>query len=313
MDNLTLLSPFTLDDYVATVELPQREIESSLDSTLVLRYGAYVGSAIRVYPSLDRAMDTARGHIASREESGASVANGSVILASSLALPKGRFSRSWYAPPGGLWGCLILADTFLSPFRNFLPLIPGIACCEALHQAGAAKAAIRWVNDVLLQGKKQAGFLIEGYCSPVHGEQYHLLGFGLNLNNSSFPPELQESAVSLAQVLGHPIDIVSFGLSFLAKVRYYIGLLLYEEERWLAGGGRETYEEEHPILKRWKELSDTLGKRVLFGYDVMESPQYEAVVRGISNDGGLILRHDDGSTSVEHSGEVRYLMERGVL
>jgi len=306
LDNLTLLSPFTLDDYVVTVELPLRKQGGSPDSATVLRYGAYVGSVVLVYPSLGRAMDTARDHISSREESGRSVANGSVILASSLSLSKGRFCRSWYAPPGGLWGCLILADTFLAPFRNFLPLIPSIACCEALHQIGASEAAIRWVNDVLIQGRKQAGFLIEGFRSPVYGEQYHLLGFGLNLNNSTFPPELQETAISLSQVLGHPIDTVSFGLSFLAKMRYYVGLLLHEEERWLAGGGGDTYEEEHPILKRWKELSDTLGKRVLFGYDVMENPQYEAVVHGVTTDGGLILRHDDGSTSVENSGEVRY-------
>ncbi|AGF77020.1 biotin-(acetyl-CoA carboxylase) ligase [Desulfocapsa sulfexigens DSM 10523] len=309
MDNLTLLSPFTLDDYVVTVELPLRKQGGSPDSATVLRYGAYVGSVVLVYPSLGRAMDTAREHISSREESGRSVANGSVILASSLSLSKGRFCRSWYAPPGGLWGCLILADTFLAPFRNFLPLIPGIACCEALQQFGASEAAIRWVNDVLIQGRKQAGFLIEGFRSPVYGEQYHLLGFGLNLNNSTFPPELQETAISLTQVLGHSIDTVSFGLSFLAKMRYYIGLLLYEEERWLARGGGETYEEEHPILKRWKELSDTLGKRVLFGYDVMENPQYEAVVHGVTTDGGLILQHDDGSTSVENSGEVRYCRE----
>jgi BirA family transcriptional regulator, biotin operon repressor / biotin---[acetyl-CoA-carboxylase] ligase len=309
MDNLTLLSPAALDDYVATVELPLRKKESVLDSETVFRYGAYVGSVIRVYPSLDRAMDKAREHITLQEKSGKPVANGSLILASSLALSKGRFSRSWHAPPGGLWGCLILADTFLPPFRNFLPLILGIACCETLHQEGASGAAIRWVNDVLLQGKKQAGFLIEGFRSPVHGEQYHLLGFGLNLNNDAFPPELRETAISLAQVLDHPVDIASFALSFLAKLRYFTGLLLYEEEQWLARGGRGEYEEEHPIIKRWKELSDTLGKRVRFGYDVIENPQYEAVVSTIAGDGALVLQHDDGTTSVEHSGEVRYCRE----
>ena len=265
MDHLTLLSPSILDDYVASVELPLRNEAGALDSEIVFRYGAYVGSVIQVYPSLDRAMDKAREHIRSREAAGKSVANGTVILATTLSLSKGRFSRSWHAPPGGLWGCLLLADTFLAPFRNFLPLIPGIACCEALHQLGASTAVIRWVNDVLLQGKKQAGFLIEGFRSPVHGEQYHLLGFGLNLNNSVFPEELQDTAVSVAQVLGHQVSTGSFALSFLAKIRYYTGLLLYEEERWLARGGRDLYEDEHPILRRWKELSDTIGRRCFLG------------------------------------------------
>ena len=307
MDNLALLHPAALDEYVSSVELKRRKLSTAFPCEKVFRYGACVGSVIYSYPSLVRAMDTARDHIAAREKQGASVANGSLILASSLSLPKGRFSRSWHAPPGGFWGCLIIADTFLPPFRHLLPLIPGIACCEALHQEGAADGAIRWVNDVLVQGKKQAGFLIEGFRSPVHGENYHLLGFGLNLNNDAFPSELQETAVSLAQILARPIDICSFGVSFLAKLRWYVGLLLYEEEQWLARGGRDTYEDEHPIVQRWKELSDTMGKRVQFGYNVVENPQYEAVVTGIAHDGALVLRHDDGTTSVEHSGEIRYL------
>ena len=306
MDNLTFLSPASLDDYVATVELPRRRKESALDSEIIFRYGAYIGSVIRVYPSLDRAMDMAREHITLREKSAEPIADGSLILASSLSLSKGRFSRSWHAPPGGLWGCLLMADTFLPQFRNFLPLIPGIACCESLHQEGASTAAIRWVNDVLHEGKKQAGFLIEGFCSPVYKENYHLLGFGLNINNESFPPELRETAVSLSQVLNRPVDLSSFALSFLAKLRYYMGLLLYEEERWLARGGRDEYLEEHPIIKRWKELSDTLGKRVQFGYDVVTNPQYEALAKGITTDGGLVLQHDDGTSSIEHSGEIRY-------
>lgn len=308
MNELTLLTPSVLDDYVTSVENRrwQQINEPAGESDTIFRTGAYVGSVIHVFSSLDRAMDKARDHIAFQEKNGKPVANGSLILASSLSLSKGRFDRSWHAPPGGLWGCLILADTFLPLFRNLLPLIPGIACCEALHQEGASNASIRWVNDVLLQGKKQAGFLIEGFRSPVHGENFHLLGFGLNLNNNLFPPELMETAVSLAQVLNRPIDIYLFTLSFLAKLRYYTGLLLYEEEQWLVRGGGDDYKGEHPLIKRWKELSDTLGKRVRFGYDVVQNPQYEALVTAIASDGALVLKHDDGSTSVEHSGEIRY-------
>ncbi|MEN8198718.1 MAG: biotin--[acetyl-CoA-carboxylase] ligase [Thermodesulfobacteriota bacterium] len=302
MDSLASFSPALLEEHIRTVELARRQRETGPESEKVFRYGAHVGSRIRVFSSLDRAMGEARAHIASREKGGQSVADGSLILASTLSLSKGRFSRSWHAPPGGLWGCLILADTFLDESRALLPLIPGVAACEALHEAGAA-AAIRWVNDVLVQGKKQGGFLIETVRSPIHGEDYHLLGFGLNINNDSFPSELRETAVSLAQVLGHPVDLSRFALSFLAKLRWYVGLLLHEEQRRLMDTGGE----EHPLVARWKELSDSVGRRVLFGYDVMETPQYEALVTGVGRDGALLLRHDDGSTSVEHSGEIRYL------
>lgn len=306
MDGLSSLSPAALAGYVRNVEMPRRIRDGERDIDSIFRYGACVGSAIHCYSSLDRAMDTAREHIRTCEQSGISVANGSLILASSLNGSKGRFDRTWHAPPGGLWGCLLLADTFLAPFRNFLPLIPGIACCEVLHEYGAPAAAIRWVNDILLYGKKQAGFLIEGFRSPVHGEHYHLIGFGININNDTFPPVLKESAVSLAQVLGHSVDLASFGLSFCAKLQFYVGLLLHEEERWLKAGGGEEYQEVHPILTRWKELSDTEGRRVQFGYDVVKNPQYTALVEGVAKNGALLLRHDDGSCSREQSGEIRY-------
>jgi BirA family biotin operon repressor/biotin-[acetyl-CoA-carboxylase] ligase len=306
MNNLPLLTPAILDDYVRSVELPAGCRENRAYSDLLFRYGAFVASEIRIFPSLDRAMDRARSYITERENKDLSVASGSLILATTLTRGKGRFQRSWHAPPGGLWGCLILADTFLPPFRNILPLIPGIACCEAVQQEGAADSAIRWVNDVLIGGKKQAGFLIEGFSSPVHHEQYHLLGFGLNINNTSFPAELQASSTSLSQCLGRQIDLCSFALSFLAKMRWYIGLLFHEEAAWLARGGKDEYRDEHPILRRWQELSDTPGKRVSFGYDVVQNPEYEAIVTGIARDGGLILQHDDGAVTVEHSGEIRY-------
>ncbi len=307
MDTLPQLTPAVLDDYVSTVELPCRLQRHGQKKTgAIARFAAFVGSEIRVYPSLGRAMDQARTHITGCEESGRSVSSGSLILASKLESSKGRFQRTWHAPIGGLWGCLLLADTFLPTFRNILPLIPGIACCEALQQEGVSDASIRWVNDVLVQRKKQAGFLVEGFVSPVHHEQYHLLGFGLNVNNLDFPLDLQEEATSLAAVLGKSVDLCSFAMSFLAKMRWYIGLLFYEEVQWLERGGRGEYTEKHPILARWLELSDTVGQRVRFGYDVVQNPQYEALVTGVTGDGGLILEHDDGGVSIEHSGEVRY-------
>ena len=308
MNTLSQLTPAVFHDYMATVELPVRSRQyGEQEAVAIARYGAFVGSEIRVYPALDRAMDQARLHISSCEKNGISVSSGGLILAETLRSCKGRFQRSWHAPLGGLWGCLFLADTFLPVFRNIIPLIPGIACCEALHQEGATDAAIRWVNDVLVDGRKQAGFLVEGFSSPVHHEQYHLLGFGLNVNNDSFPEELEDSATSLAMILGKEFDLASFALSFFAKMRWYIGLLFYEEKQWLDQGGRGEYDTEHPILSHWLALSDTVGKRVRFGYDVMQNPQYEALVTGVTRDGGLILAHDDGGESIERSGELRYV------
>ena len=63
----------------------------------------------------------------------------------------------------------------------------------------------------------------------------------------------------------------------------------------------------HPLIKRYRELCGSVGKKVRFGFDVMSAPQFTARVSGIGGDGGLQLRLEDGSALTEHSGEIRYL------
>ena len=272
----------------------------------ILRYGAFVGSVVECHSFLDRAMDYGRAHIAAMEKAGRSVHNGTVIIAESLAASKGRFDRTWHAPAGGLWGCLIHANTLLERSRGLISLAVGVACCEAVREMGAA-ARLRWVNDVLVEGRKVAGFLIEGFISPSCREEYNLIGFGININNSHFPPELRDSAVALAEILGCPLDLNLFARTFLAKLSFNLGLLYYEEERELRDEEESAGRGGHRLLQRWRQLSDTIGRRVVYGIDVLQKPQYRAVVQGLSDTGGIVLRLDDGHEKTEYCGEIRYL------
>ena len=301
-------TPASLHEYIRQREKSIRSQNSLLPSPeKILRYGAIVGSVIQCHSSMDRTMDHARRHISDLEKTGASVASGTVILADTLIRSKGRFSRSWHAPAGGLWGCLILADTFLTRARTLLPLTLGISCCEAVRELGVDKASVRWVNDVLFSGQKLAGFLVESFRSPQHGEEFHLLGFGININNNRFPDVLENTAVSLSQILGGPVNLHDFTLSFLAKMAWNIGLLSYEEERELDRYCSPEEEEGHLLLDQWKSLSDTLGRRVIYGYDIQQKPLYEARVIGIRPDGAIVMRLGDGNEIIEHSGELHYL------
>jgi BirA family transcriptional regulator, biotin operon repressor / biotin---[acetyl-CoA-carboxylase] ligase len=306
-----MIAPYSateeLRQYVQERELPLRQqTMGSVRAELVLRYGAFVGSAIESHVSLPRAMDQARAHIAVMETGNRSVVSGTVILADSLCCARGRFDRAWHAPVGGLWGCLIHANTLLPESRRLLSLAVGVACCEAVRQEGAPEANLRWVNDVLIKGKKVAGFLIQGHMGPRHHDDYDLVGFGININNLFFPDALRDSATSLADEICRSVDIHHFMLVFLAKLSWNLGLLHYEEASDLRGDGFSGREGEHLLLERWKELSDTIGRRVVFGHNVFDKPLYEATVTGLQDDGGLMLRFDDGSSVVEPGGEIRY-------
>jgi len=301
------LSPDRLKAYVEQIELPGRLSRwPRLQAEKILRYGSFVGSVIDQHEYLERAMVHARNHIERFEQSGASVANGTLITARTLSGSKGRFTRSWHAPPGGLWGCLIYISTLLPRYRLLVPLSLGVACCETLRGSGAPNASIRWVNDVLIDGRKAAGFLSENVTGTHSKEEYCLLGFGINANNEGFPQALETIATSLVQQLGVKIDLEEFSYRFLAKLSWNLGLLYWWEERELKRGTDEDGL-EHPLILRWKDLTDSLGRRVVFGFDVMSRPQYRAAVRSIANDGGLILVLEDGTEVIEYSGEIRYL------
>jgi len=152
-------TPASLSAYIRQQEINSRRRQALLPSPeTILRYGAIVGSVIQCHASMARTMDQARHHISELEQTGGSVASGTVILADTLIRSKGRFARTWHAPAGGLWGCLILADTFLPRARTILPLTLGIACCEAVRALGADQACVRWVNDVLFGGQKLGRF-----------------------------------------------------------------------------------------------------------------------------------------------------------
>lgn len=278
------------------------------NAAIVGRYGSFVGSHIESHLFLERAMTHGRKKIRETAAAGKSFRNGTVILADSMGASKGRFSRVWHAPAGGVWGCLIHANTLLPGYRSFIPLAAGLACCEAVRESGVERATVRWVNDVLVDGRKLAGFLVETFTEEESGEEYNLVGFGININNNRFPDELSSTAVSLAELLGREIDLPSFTTLFLSRLAWYFGLLHYEEARDLRGDGDSGQgSREHLLLGRWKELSDTIGRRVLYGFDVMEAPQYKGKVLGIDPSGGLIIRLDDGFVKTEYSGEVRYL------
>lgn len=306
------IHPLTVElrRFIKDQELPLRQRTEGDQAATILRYGAFVGSVIEHHVSLERAMDHARAHIAAMETGNRSVAGGTVILADILSRSRGRFARSWHAPPGGLWGCLVLVNTLLPESRRFLSLAVGVACCEAIRQEGAGDACLRWVNDVLIGGKKTAGFLIQGHSGPSHLEDYDLIGFGININNRSFPAELRDSATSLAEEAGHPLDLHHFTLVFLAKLTWNLGLLYFEEANNLRDEYLSGRKGEHRLLKRWKELSDTIGRRVVFGHNVFDGPLFEATVIGLQDDGGLMLRLDDGSCLAEQSGEIRYIVQK---
>lgn len=304
------LTPELVQQLITSEEVPFRRLDFPEETVLqILRYGAYVGHRIALFSQIDRGMDYGRQLLQDHESEGKSFPSGFTIVAERLRCGKGRFRREWHAPAGGVWMTVIIANTLLPESARLFPLAAGIACCETVN-AYVPEARLKWINDVHVQGRKICGVLTETVRGKELGEEFIMIGMGVNVNNQGFPAELQPIATSIRQQLNREIELTEFAGKLLAKLIWNIGLLHHEEESFL----RESLDTEdvsgaHSLLMdRWRQLSDTVGRKVLFGYDVQQNPQFEAEVLGVDDGGGLKLKNlQDNSVTVECSGEILYL------
>ena len=273
----------------------------------ILRFGAPIGSTIEHHLRIPRCMARIQDLINLAEERGTSLPSGTIVLAEELKSGSGRFDREWFAPLGGIWMALAWADTLLPEYSRLLPLAAGTACCETIRKFGV-KAMLKWVNDIHVNGRKIGGILCETFSGRTSGERYHIIGIGINCNITRFARELRDSAVSMLDILGHPVDLEKFAVELMARLAWNFGLVHYQEELgFMKNNGGTGQNEKGLVLDSWLKLSDTIGRRIVYGYDVVRHPLYEGIVRNVKSSGALVVELESGETVTEHSGEIIYL------
>ena len=250
-----------------------------LDRLQTLLHTEFVGRRVTYLASTASTMaDGARAAEAGAPE-------GAIVLAEEQTAGRGRMGRSWVSPPGvNLYATIVLRPS-LDDLR-YLAVIAPLAVCQAIEETTSLFPRIRWPNDVLIDGKKVSGILVQ---SELSGDEvlYALAGIGVNVNlDASAHVEIATIATSLRAELGREVSREEVLASLLDR-----------------------FEEHYEALRRgevvsmaWKLRLDTLGKpvRVQFAGGRVE----EGVAVDADSDGSLILRRDDGSHVRIEAGEV---------
>jgi BirA family biotin operon repressor/biotin-[acetyl-CoA-carboxylase] ligase len=204
-----------------------------------------------------------------RELAGAGAPHGTLVTAGEQSAGRGRQGRTWSAPRRRALLCsLILRDP-----PRLLPLLAGVAVAEVADLAGT-QAQVKWPNDVLIEGRKVAGILVEGRPQ----ERWAVLGIGLNvaLRAEDFPPELRDTAATL----GLEPEAVEPTLAVLLEVL----------ATWLA---------RPPEVA----LAAVRRRDALHGRPISWSSG-EGTADGIDQDGRLMVRSSDGRRVTLDAGEV---------
>ncbi len=255
---------------------------TDLDAATIARAIAAAGGASRpitVAPSTMSTNDDARA------AAGLGAPDGAAFLAEAQRAGRGRGGHTWHSPPAeSLYLSLVVRPRVPAASIAPITLAVGVAVADVLAARVGERAivAVKWPNDVLAGGRKLAGVLVEG---QLRGSEMSslIVGLGVNVHATSFPPELAARATSLA-LLG----VTSRDRSALAA------------ELILAVGAAVRRFEE---LRLQGFLAAIARRDALLGQEV-DVAGVRGIAAGIDAEGRLLVRGEGGEVTAIVSGEV---------
>jgi BirA family biotin operon repressor/biotin-[acetyl-CoA-carboxylase] ligase len=259
-----MMDPFSISD--SKIQFLAHELDT-----------AVVGKKLLYYPVVSSTMDIARSiALEAREE-------GVVIVAGRQTTGRGRLGRSWISPAGALAVSIILYPDI--DIINQMIMLAALSVLTAVEQCQAVGVSLKWPNDVLIDGKKVAGILIESQLGMT-SKPFCILGIGLNINN---PPiafaDMGINATSIAAQLGKRIEVGTVLKRLLVDCD-----ILYTRIK----GGESLY-------SQWKTRLATLGQKVTI---TTSNGKYEGLAEDVNADGSLVLRQQDGRKQIFPAGDV---------
>ncbi len=211
---------------------------------------------------------------------------GTLVIANQMTAGRGRMSRQWLAPPGGLWFTAILRPPPISQ-PHLVNLAAAIAVARSVKDLFGVDAKLKWPNDVIVDSRKLCGILSELHVSG--GSFVILLGVGINVNND-IPDEIKHTATSLRSLLGHRVGRLPLLLSFIK---------FFDSDYTLIKKGYTDL-----IISSYQALCTTIGRRVEV---TTPTGSYIGVAVGVDSMGRLIVRTPSGAQILFSAGEVLHV------
>ncbi len=208
---------------------------------------------------------------------------GTVVWARAQTSGRGRQGNTWLSLPGNLFMTMILRPDKNASVAGQLSFVAAVALAETLREflPQNVQIALKWPNDVLLNGKKAAGILLESEMNGVRAIDWIVVGIGVNVAGAP------EGAVGFQDfgVTGVEAGQVLEKLSIRLKSLYDI---------WQKKGFE-------PIRAEWLRYAHNIGVTINVR---LPKETFSGTFIGIDTSGALQLEMDDGSRKDISSGEV---------
>lgn len=202
--------------------------------------------------------------------------HGTLVIAREQTAGRGRRGRSWISPAGeGLFMSLIIRPQGPAQETARLSLQTALATARAIERVSGLTARIKWPNDIVCQGRKTCGMLLEmdmegGRVASV------VAGVGVNVHQTCFPEEIAHTASSLDLLAGKRVDEEALVEAFLEA---------FDETQQLAAGGNAA------LMQAYRAYSATLGQRVQV---IAIDSTYTGMAAEVTDSGSLIVVDEEG-------------------
>lgn len=191
---------------------------------------------------------------------------------------RGRLGRSFHSPEGGLYLSTLLRPA--DPHPGHITCCAAVAAARAIESLCDAKIDIKWVNDLYLNNRKVAGILAEGVLSPDGALTAVVLGIGINVGVTDFPPDLTAIATSLGNE-GFALTREDLAAAFLNELTVALT--------------------DPTAMEEYRRRNLVLGRSVTV---IQGGNIYPATAEGITAEGHLTVRDKNGNLHDLSSGEV---------
>ncbi|MEE1025649.1 MAG: biotin--[acetyl-CoA-carboxylase] ligase [Acutalibacteraceae bacterium] len=238
---------------------------------------------IHIFKSLESTNKTAK------EMAVAGAEHGTVIISDSQTMGRGRYSRNFFSPFGGLYMSIILRPEVLH-FDNptSVTAFAAVSVCQAIESISKKSPKIKWVNDIFIDGKKVCGILTEAVTDfESGGLDWIVLGIGINVytRTEEFPVDLQSLATSIFPDEKMPGMRNKLSAEIINRIL-----------------GFETLPRETEIFEKYKKRLLILGKEITV---IQNNTEYRATAIDVNSKGNLIVKNENGEVITLSSGEIR--------
>jgi BirA family biotin operon repressor/biotin-[acetyl-CoA-carboxylase] ligase len=229
---------------------------------------------------------------------------GLCVVAKQQTAGRGRHGRIWVSEPdAGLYFSIVLRPKIETQYLPLITLMTGVAVHDTLGELGI-DSDIKWVNDLHVDGMKICGILAETTDTPKGLAV--IVGIGINIKSSNFPPDIAHTATSIQEHLNSPayeagvatasaggVVLPSSVAESLTKYISYFYDILHSDN-----GPAE-------IIDEWRKRSTYFsGKPVRVA---LENETFEGLTDGLESNGALRIMRSDGSLAIVQAGDVEQL------